>query len=212
MSARREIVKSIRGLYDEKSKAVTMHISKRQRCFRHSFINGSLYWESPHEENADSYFHISVECPVSQKENPPYIVEWGTGYGGIRYCEKCKLIDCIHLWDEAKFVVYQIDNGPYHHDEYYVETCRVCGRRIRTGGCSVNKPSDVGWRIMAEECKRVTGQEFSQDRYGSGFSCELPVHVSDICAASGEDAARDAARRAFRAGDISYLMRREEAK
>jgi hypothetical protein len=202
--ARREIVKSIEGLYDEVSKAVLMQVNNRKRCFSHSFINASLHWESPHTAKDDSYYSIDLQS----RKIHEFDCEWGFGYGAIRYCEKCKYISCIHLWDKAKFVVYQIDAGPFYHDEWYVETCRICGRRIRTGGCGVSKPSDEGWRILMDEHKALTGSEFKTGSFGSGYSCELPVHLSEVFASAGEAAARQAARAAFQSGDISYLMRR----
>ena len=77
----------IKNHYDENSEAVLMNINDRKFCFKHDFINASLYWESKRDEK-NSYCSIHFESKARENFNP----EWGTGYGGIRYCKKCKHI------------------------------------------------------------------------------------------------------------------------
>lgn len=81
--------------WDEQAEAVTMNIRDRKTCFSHDWVNGSLHFEVGELGHGGAY--ISLESDAKPNFNP----EWGRSYGGIRYCRKCKQIDCIHLWEPA---------------------------------------------------------------------------------------------------------------
>jgi hypothetical protein len=76
--------------WDERSIAVTHNIARRDLCLTHKWINASLYF-------GKGNIHISIE---ERHDDEHFGKKWGTGYGGIRFCEKCKLIDCIHFWED----------------------------------------------------------------------------------------------------------------
>jgi hypothetical protein len=198
----RVVVQSIDGLYDEEAEAIVRRIDERKFCFKHKFVNASLAWASKTYPNCP-YFFIDIE---NRADQPGFCFPWGVGYGGIRYCKRCKLIDCIHVWDKAKSVVYAIVSSPFYETCSVVETCRACGRRVLTNGWGSCKPSVDSARIITEEYQKLKGVEYDASRFGSGWSLEFPVHISEVLASQGEEAAREEARTAFRIGDISYLM------
>lgn len=82
--------------WDEKSLAETHDISNRKVCLvKHDFINASLHW-SKKVKNGE--YHISLE---NDRKDENFGPPWGK-HGGIRFCKKCKHIDCIHIWEEEK--------------------------------------------------------------------------------------------------------------
>mgnify|MGYP001575274607 CR=1 FL=1 len=119
------VVPSIEGLYDEKAEAVLYSINNRVMCFNHAWVNASLHWESTKKTDG-SYFCIDFQSEKSRFNSP----EWGFGYGGIRFCKKCKFISCIHLWEKEETYTYTVKHDKYHHTEYVVTQCRICSRRI----------------------------------------------------------------------------------
>ena len=200
----RTVVTSWRGLYDEEAEAVIMRVDRRKFCLKHKWVNASLMWESAKRPDG-TWYSIDLENRVADPQMG--IPVWGTGYGGIRFCRRCKQIGCIHLWDKEKFKVYVIESGPHYHEERFVGTCKICGLRVSTGGCGVCKPVPDAQRIIADEYQKLNGVPYDSSRFGSGWSCEFPVHISNVLSQSGEEAARQAARFAFASGDISNLMR-----
>ena len=150
-------VSTIKGHYDEESKSVIQSINNRKFCFSHKWINASLRWDK-------NNYSISIEN--EQKK-------WGFGYGGIRYCEKCKKIDCIHLWDEEKTIEYRIGNNDFSYQSYIVKTCRICKRKIYTHGCTHNRPSEKAMELLNKYIPKYTSNNF-----GSWWFCELPVEIS----------------------------------
>lgn len=182
------------GLYDEKSEAVLHNILNRKRCWNHNFINGSLHFEKSVDEK--TYYSITLES-VASTFNP----EWGTGYGGIRYCTKCKIIDCIHMWSTTETYIKRLSDFCY--DSLSVSSCRICNRRISRGSCRVNEPSSAAWGLItgvASEMGRPAPGINSG--YGSAWMCEFPVQVSQILKQSGELAAKEFVRETFNQGEI----------
>lgn len=198
-------VKSITGLYDERSEAITKNIRDRRFCWHHKFVNANLHWAKPPRPDEK---HCGWYVDLSSPGEPNFNTEWGKGYGAIRYCIRCKHIDCIHLWDISQSKNYCIGEK-FYYTSYVIETCRICRRRILLFACGVYKPSDRAWQIINEEHKKLLGKDFDSLYYGSGYSAELPVHVSEVLDSLGEDAAREAVRQAFINEDISYLARKE---
>lgn len=187
------LVSSVNGLYDEKTEAVIMNISDRKRCWKlHDFINASLCWEKKISEK--KHFSIWIESPKTE-----LLSGWGQGCGGIRYCRKCKLIDCIHLWEEPR-KAYEVEEGKYYSVGYSIDTCRVCNRRILRsswGSCNPNmKALEIISKAASEIGKNV-------QNYPSGWHVELPVYISEILDSQGEEAAMQAARQAFSGSALS---------
>lgn len=190
-------VSTIDGLYDEKSEALTCNVSGRRDAWRclvspHKWVNASLHFE---REN----FSINLKCT---KSDPP---AWGESYGGIRFCRRCKLIDCIHLWGEEKH--YEVESGKFYSTHHEVATCRICLKRILRGGWGQPKPDPEAWEVMNQVCKELGKAPVRADGgYGSGWICELPVAISQILDEQGRDSALDYARTIFRSGDCSPAM------
>lgn len=174
------VVLSIDGLYDEKSEALTMNIAvmKSHLFAPHDWVNASLHFERAN-------FHVSIE-----NSRPPegFGPAWGGGYGGIRYCRLCKLIDCVHLWDER--TTYEVRHGDFYCVRHTVSSCRVCKRRIHGGSTGVCQPSAEASRIIDEVIASLGKDQRVMGSYGSGWFCELPVAVSRVLADQGEEAAK----------------------
>lgn len=182
-SVERVVVSSFDGLFDEEAKAILHNIADRRLCVGrfgrlvpHTWINGSLRFEK-------RGIYLNLQSPGEENYHP----EWGKGYGGIRYCERCKEIDCIHLWDRT--TTYAIEHGKYYATERIVSHCRVCDRRIARGGSGVCRPSPEAQRLIAEIAQE-RGEPLVYGNYGSAYFCELPVAVSEVIDAHGVEAAR----------------------
>lgn len=183
------VVSSIDGLYDEKAEAILSHINDRKKCvWKHDLVNASLYWGSKKDDKG-SYFSINLESPKSQ-----FSCAWGMGYGGIRYCKRCKLIDCIHLWEEELEKVYEIEKGKYYSEGYSIKTCRVCERRILCSSWGSAQPSRRAFELLSQAAHEL-GKDLN--KYPSGWHVELPIYISEMIDSQGEAVAMDCARRAF---------------
>lgn len=186
-------VKDYEGLWDEDSEAKTYHINRRSLCLKHDFVNASLHWEGQEivKDGAVGGWYVSLEGE-----------HWGKGYGAIRLCRKCKHIDCIHAWEETK--TYRL----YHHKYFYtaivVSKCKICGRRIRTGGCGCYQ----GTKEAVEMISRIA-KEFgylykgnpTQDGFGSNYYTVLPAETARRMDESKENAERYV-RETFRQGGL----------
>ena len=76
--------------WDERAVAEIHNIAKREFCFVHNWINASLCFSKG-----------NVSVSIQERHDDEYFgKQWGTGYGGIRFCKNCKEIDCIHFWEE----------------------------------------------------------------------------------------------------------------
>jgi hypothetical protein len=179
---------NIKNYYDEKSEAVIMNINSRKLCFKHNFINASLRWESKHDEK-DSYCSINLESEARENFNP----EWGRGYGGIRYCKNCKLIDCIHVFNNT--ITYKIETDEFSGAEYCISKCSICDRRILRSGCGYSNPSSEAFKLISDVFKEYNRPSpLSREtmmNYGSGYCFELPIHVSRLIRDQGEAAAKN---------------------
>jgi hypothetical protein len=187
-----QLVETVEGLYDEKAEAKLMHINARKMCFKHKFINASLNWRKGDFEKGP-YWSIAIE---ERHDDPLFGKAWGIGYGGIRFCVNCKIIDCIHIWGEQK--TYRQQVNPYYSIGYNVETCNVCGRRILRGTWGDYTKVKTEAQRLIEEIAQEYGTTTS--RCGSGFSLELPMTVS-LMMDRGEDA-RAYVRAVFDRGHI----------
>ena len=170
----------IKNHYDENSEAVLMNINDRKFCFKHEFINASLYWESKHDEK-NSYCSIHFESKARENFNP----EWGTGYGGIRYCKKCKHIDCIHVFEDSK--TYKVETDEFSGSDYVVDYCGICKRRILRSAGGYSNPSKEAFELAHQVLKEHNIEMYN---CGSGYFIELPIHVSRVLRDYGEDAAK----------------------
>jgi hypothetical protein len=194
-------VASFDGLYDEKSIAAVHNISNRKFCAsvvggHHIFINASLEWGSRHDQDG-SYFSIRFESKARENFNP----EWGMGYGGIRFCQRCKLIECIHLWGESK--IYEIEDSPDYSRIACVDTCRICNRRIfRSSYGSVHASVEAS-ELIDRVAREFGWSIWDGKNTASGWILEFPCQVSAILRSRGTQAAEDFARHAFSCGEVS---------
>ena len=187
-------VASIDGLWDEKAEAVSHDIANVKLDWRvpwllhrHTFINGSLRFER------DNYL-ICLEAPKTELRPA-----WGGGYGGIRYCINCKLIDCIHLWEST--VTYKVVQSKFHYYSYSVSTCGICKRRIQRGASTCNQPSDEAWKLILKVANELgVPAPGIGSGYGSGWMCEFPVQVSQILDSDSEERAVNFIRNTFAHG------------
>lgn len=180
-------VASLEGLFDEKAEALLMNIRDRRLCVKHNWVNASLCWEKDNRS-------ISLE-----NTSPQFPPAWGGGYGGIRYCRKCKEIDCIHYWDEE--YVYVIKHNSYVADTYSVAHCKFCQRRILRSSSRSYSPNSKAFDIIDQAAialgRPSISSQFPAGHYGSGFYCELPAAVSLIIDRDGVEAARAYALQVF---------------
>ena len=176
---KRTVVKSMNGLYDEEAVALTTNIAARRThpFTPHEWINASLHFER-------NSYNLSIENRTPPKGFGP---AWGTAYGGIRYCKKCKQIDCIHLWGEE--TSYEVKQGEWYSVHYHVAACKICSCRVLRGSFGESKPSVAAQQLIAQTLEDLRLSELTRGRYGSGWVCELPVVVSQILATQGESAA-----------------------
>lgn len=193
-------VDSLDSYYDERAKALIMNINTRGLCvLRHKWINASLYWSKKLEPGIEAHVDISSPKDVLQRE-------WGKGYGGIRYCRRCKKIDCIHNFKESK--VYCIGDG-ISHISYSVSLCCLCDRRILISSCLVYRPTDEAHKLIALVAKRMsilwTGDP-QTNGWGSMWYCEFPVEVSRLLIRS-PDTAEQYVEAAFAAHDLSIIKK-----
>lgn len=196
------VVKTIEGLYDEKAEAKLYSINARTLCIgAHRWVNASLHWQGEKRKDG-SYCDITFESEKNRYGG----AEWGFGYGGIRFCSKCKHIDCIHHWEAQ--IVYRVERSKFYAEMYSVDTCLTCARRILRSSYGSCEPSAEAHSIIvdaAEACgKPVPGLGGG---YGSGWMCEFPVAVSDVLDSQGHDAALRYAISTFMNGDCSDAMR-----
>jgi len=135
-------VKTIDGLFDEKAEnqIYNLYRARPWSCLLrpHTFVNASLMWEPPHKGD-DSYYSISLEGEY-----------WGKGYGGIRFCRRCKKINCIHIWDKYKHRAYEISTDKYYSVVYSISTCKICGRRIYLCSSGESKPNPLAFKLIDE--------------------------------------------------------------
>lgn len=184
MEEKRTTVPSINGLYDEKSEAVVMYMNDKKFCLKHDFINASLIW------NKKTINDRMVEIPLESEEKKGFYPAWGNGYGGIRYCKKCKKIDCIHIWDNHNTYYIPIHSN-FYGIEYYVSHCEICDKRILRSSCCVCTPNIDANILIQNVYHEVTGKSFNAFNFGSGFSIELPTYISMLL----EDGKQDQAKR-----------------
>lgn len=183
-------VSSIDGLFDEKSEALSCNISYRTLCLTHKWINASLHFER------DKFF-VSMEAPAKENFNR----EWGMGYGGMRYCRNCKLIDCIHLWDEKKH--YEIEQGKYYSLHHDIGHCRICERRILLVVWGDSHPDQSIWTIIHDACRATNRPSVDfNSGYGSAWFSEFPIQVCDVRDSHGDEAALAYAKQILLSGDL----------
>lgn len=173
------ITDNIEKYYDEESEAVLMNINNRKFCLKHKFINASLQWER-------NNYSIRLESKARKNFNP----EWGTGYGGIRYCKRCKCIDCIHIFEPTK--TYCIETNEFSGANFIISRCKICKRRILRGvygytGSLIESHKLINDVFQEHGMKSPLSKE---SEYGSGYFIELPLNVSRLLRDCDENAAR----------------------
>ncbi len=112
----------------------------------------------------------------------------------MRFCRRCKVVDCVHKFETETI---RLDETTYSHTEHVVGTCIRCHKRIYLFGTTCCHASQRGVELV-HEVALVTGHDM--ERLGSGFHCDLPVSISAIIDASGEDVARRELERVFAKG------------
>jgi hypothetical protein len=137
------VVPTFNGLYDEKSAAETHNINNLLNCrfhLNHDFINASLDCRFIGHDGRERY--IALHSPAVEHFNS----DWGNGYGGIRFCRRCKVINCIHVWDTT--ANYEIEHSKYYSTRAEISHCVHCNKRIIRGGSSCCKPSEAAMLLL----------------------------------------------------------------
>lgn len=80
--------------WDEEAISESHNISNRKICLSHDWINATLRFE---RKTSNGFMSVSIE---ERHDDEHFGRRWG-GVGGIRFCQKCKLIDCIHFWKDT---------------------------------------------------------------------------------------------------------------
>ena len=111
--------------WDEESAATLYNITDVKYCLFHNFVNASLHFGKTTEEGE---YSISLQADRKPNFNP----EWGTGYGGIRFCTRCKKIDCIHLWEDQPQPdeAWKTCDHEWLHPNKTQWKCRRCGAQF----------------------------------------------------------------------------------
>jgi hypothetical protein len=91
-----------------------------------------------------------------------------------------------YLWTYSK----------YEHMGCKVHLCRRCNKRVRGNVVIINAEQHPRTYPLLEEVAKSLGK-WPMVGYGSGFYCELPVAISQVIEASGEEAARAFIARQF---------------
>jgi len=105
--------------YDEISHPHLKSISERKFCFgKHKWKNAYLEWRGYDKEK------IEWTVDIGSRTVPD-------GHRGlIRFCVRCKLIDCIHCFGKDKdYKVYEVRNGE-KTGFIVVRKCKICELRI----------------------------------------------------------------------------------
>ena len=178
-------IKSVEGLYDEKSEAVIYNINQRKLCLNHDFVNASLQWE---RRDAENWWSVSFD-DIGEK-----------GYGAFRFCKKCKHIDCVHLWSET--IEYEIKTDAYYAVHKVISKCKRCGLRINHGGSGYCTPSTEAQELIDAEFAALGKKPRTNQNYPSGWFIDLPINVSRLLDAGGIDAARKYIRQVAETGTI----------
>ena len=95
---------------------------RRELCLHHEWVNGSLHVRNSLKQ------HNEVEFPQ---------IKGCTTYTPFAYCRHCKLIQCVHLWDDEQEEVYVVEKN---RNFFLVSYCVLCTRRVLTDQ----------WAVMAE--------------------------------------------------------------
>lgn len=122
-----EYVKSIDGLYDEQDDKIIMHINNRSFCWTHKWVNAELEWRKRLGERR--------EVCIGWESHKPF-VKFSFHRYLIRFCRRCKRIDCIHSFDAGQ--EYRIGTEMCYLG-YHIVTCQFCGKRILLNSWSVIK-------------------------------------------------------------------------
>lgn len=180
------VVGEIEGYYDERAQAVQCNINERLRCFSHHWINASLQWESDLKK-VGFQTSVSLECPKRQNFN----YAWGAGYGAIRFCKKCKLIECIHDFDNPTEYRRVIDD--FQHTGYSVSMCKICSRRILKSSWNSFTPTNEAFALIMEVAKEL-GLPWNGDPrssgYGSNYFTIFPSETSRLLKVSRQVASK----------------------
>lgn len=189
------IVQSFRDCWDVEAKAEIHNIAKRGWClFGCQMIHASLSWEKPpYSINLENHSADMGSCV------------WGTGYGGIEFCQRCKQIGCIHLWDWTKS--YVIQHSPYYETQRTVSFCRICKRRVATSGGSSCHSKPEAWTLINAVADRLGRQLLMTGSYGSGWLLHLPAMVSEIMDGQGNEEAIRFVEDCFQSHSCEAAMR-----
>ena len=177
------IVSSFDGLYDEKAEAVVMDINHRKVCIRHAFINGSLRWDGKKDQEG-SFASVSFESPGTVIHQ-----EWGQGYGGIRYCKRCKFIDCIHFWEKTG--TYEIKHTDFYSTKATVAFCSHCRRKVLLGSSGDCHPGMQALALIHEVVQDLGKPPIQPGNYGSYWLCEWPCQVAEVLQRDGAEQAKE---------------------
>jgi hypothetical protein len=204
------IITSIDGLYDEKNTAELHSINNRKAhnfLYReHKWVNASLEWRN---QEYDAW-HNDRRPRSEQIDNPSAGTMWAFDLFSdrrcIRFCLRCKQIDCPHLFKESQ--EYERQFTPYSGQQWLVSTCDICKRRILMGSNGYSRPSNAAFKLM-DRVARDLGRNPPgiNSGYGSGWFIELPACISQVIDAQGEAEAERLVRLAYEKGDSSVVTR-----
>lgn len=112
--------------YDERSYSHLHNIGERKNCW-------TSFWKKDPEHNWKNAY-------LQWRRYDAKKVEWTVDIPSdrdrlIRFCVRCKLIDCIHYWKEKDYKVYEVRHGK-RTGYIVVCKCEICGLRICICDCS----------------------------------------------------------------------------
>jgi len=127
----------------------------------------------------------SIRLILNHRHKNISTLNGGTGYGGIRYCKKCKHIDCIHVFEPT--ITYKVETDEFSGSQYTVSKCKICNKRILREHSGYSYPSKEAYDLVDKIFKE---HSVNMTNCGSGYMIELPLHVSRLLRDRGEETAR----------------------
>ena len=122
------------------------------------------------------------------------------------FCARCKKIFCAHFFRKEDVKKYFVAIDEFQVRTYKVCTCQVCKVRLWTSESTLYQPSEEAFKLIAEEWFNIRGSDYYKADIGSGYRCELPMHVSRLIARYDMDYARCEVKKLLSANDIGVIV------
>ena len=120
----KQVLWGVEYCWDEKAVHETHNVRHSGHfCVRHDWINASLHFQK-NRVDVPGFWYLPLE------ENSH--TGWGNWYGGIRFCRKCKAIDCIHQWEDAPPIseIWKSCDHNWMHPARHRFECSKCGAQF----------------------------------------------------------------------------------